>query len=266
LTPDVQCVLVLFMEALPTAADTPPIDPPEDRTERDLRMLDQLAEVGMRLVRAVEQQAMAQAVPEQVGAQGVGALGRMSGGDLALAFSRLARAVRQTIALKAKLVEDRWALDHRQAADQAQRAAAVKQARKAAQKNRVKRIVEGVIDAEADGDDRENLLIDLDLRLDDEDLFADYDERTFGEIVALICRDLGISPDARLREVETWGIGETGMPPAPFASPDPEQRPDPEHPSDPQYRPDPAYWPDPGQTGGFSPQPRRVETSGSDPP
>jgi hypothetical protein len=219
-------------------------------------MLDQLAEAGMRLVRAVEQQAMAQAVPEQVGA-----LGRMSGGDLALAYSRLARAVRQTLALKAKLVEDRWTLDHRQAADQAQRAATIKQARKAAQKNRVKRIVEGAIDAEADGSDRENLLIDLDLRLDDEDLFADYDERPFGEIVARICRDLGISPDRILWEAEDWGIEETGTTPPPFASPGP----DPEHRPDPVYRSDPGYWPDPARNGR-SPEPQRVAASGTDPP
>ncbi len=240
----------------PIGASADPIDPREDRTERDLRMLDDLAEIGMRLMRAVEQQAMAQAVPEQVGA-----LGKMSGGDLALAFSRLARAVRQTLALKAKLVEDRWNLDHRQAADQAQRAAAIKQARKAQQKARVKRIIEGVIDAEADGSDRENLLIDLDLRLDDEDLFADYDERPFDEIVARICRDLGITPDRVLWEAENWGIEETGTTPAPVASPGP----DPEHRRDSEHRPDPGDWPDPARNGR-APEPQRIAASGTDPP
>ena len=244
----------------------------EDRTERHLRMLQELAEIGMKLARAVEQQALNQAVPDQADTPEAGASDRIGGGDLALVFSRIARAVRQTLALEAKLAENRRTLHQSEEAEQVRRAALIAGERKKRQKARVKRIVEDAIDAEFEGSDRENLLIDLDLRLDDEDLFADYDERPFGETIARICRDLGITPDMSLWEAEDWGIEagapevgaaeETGAAPSPFASPEPNF----EYPPDPQYRPDPAYWPDPGQTGGFSPQPPRAATSGSDPP
>jgi hypothetical protein len=279
LTSDALRVLVLFMETAqpashqPAGASAEPIDPSRDRSERcaccsgaadraerNLRTLDELGEIGMRLVRAVEQQAMAQAVPEQVGA-----LGQMSGGDLALAYSRLARAVRQTLALKAKLVEDRRTRDHKEAADQAQRAATIARARKERQKNKAKRIIEEAIDAEPrDPSDYENLLADLDDAL--EDLDADFGERPFGENIIRICRDLGITPNWTDWAMEAWGIGvgrieaggieageikEAGTKPSPLASP-----------------PFASNWPAPAQTGRSpesQPSPSRA-ASGSDPP
>jgi hypothetical protein len=265
LTSGARHVLVLFMDAphlIAASADPDLNNPCEDRAERDLRMLDELGEIGMDLARAVRQQAVAQAIPEQVGA-----LGRMSGGDLALAFSRLARAVRQTIALKAKLTEDRRARDHKEAAEQAQHAATIARARKERQKNKAKRIIEEAIDAEPrDPSDYENLLADLDDAL--EDLDADFGERPFGENIMRICRDLGITPNWTDWAMEVWGIGageigageigageieaggieETRTKPSPFAS----------------------NWPASAQTG-WSPESQRQPqspraASGSDPP
>jgi hypothetical protein len=70
LTPDAPHVHVLFMSlAQPAAAPDDQIDPCQDRsegcalrsedpTEWHLRMLKELAEIGMKLARAVEQQAI----------------------------------------------------------------------------------------------------------------------------------------------------------------------------------------------------------------
>src|SRR5260370_12559761 len=185
-------------------------------------MLAELAEIGMDLARAVRRQALDHAESEQADAPQVDAPDRIGGGDLALVFSRIARAVRQTVALEAKLAEDRRALHQSEEAEQAQRAATIARERKARQKARVKRIVEQAIDAEAEGSDREDLLGDLDERL--EDLDADFGQRPMGEIVARICRDLGVSPDMSLWEAEDWAveagtIEEAGTGPSPAASP-----------------------------------------------
>jgi hypothetical protein len=113
-------VLVLFMNTSPpathpagTSAD--PIGPCQDRsdrTEQHLRILAELAEIGMDLARAVRQQALGQAVPQQTEdpqaeAPQADAPEPVGGGDLALVFSHIARAVRQTAALEAKIAEGR---------------------------------------------------------------------------------------------------------------------------------------------------------------
>ncbi len=232
-------------------------------------MLDEMGEIGMRLMRAVEQQAMAPSVLKPAVPEQVGALGRMSGGDVALAFSRLARAVRQTLALKAKITGDRRAREEGKATEQAQRAATIQRARKERQKNKVRRIVEAAIDAEPhDQSDYENLLADLDDAL--EDLDADFGERPFGENIIRICRDLGITPNWTDWAMEAWGIGagvaEAGAPEAGEAE-EAETGPSP---SD-------SPWPGPAQTGWSpeppphsepppQPQPLRAAASGSDPP
>jgi hypothetical protein len=273
----------LFMDIAPpathpVAASADPSQDRSDRTERHLRILAELTEIGMDLARAVRRQALAQAAPEEADTPQAGAPDRIGGGDLALVFSRIARAVRQTVALEAKLAEDRRTRDERTEAEQAQRAATIARERKARQKARVKRIVEQAIEAEADGSDREDLLSDLDERLEDDDVDADFGERPTGEIIARICRDIGITPDRALWEAEDWGIEagapevgapevgapeagapeagtieEAGTGPSPFASPRPA-------PSQTGRSPEPLPQP------LTLPQSPRAAASGSDPP
>ena len=76
----------------------PSLDPPrpcerEARALRQMRMLEELAEIGMKLARAVERR-----IEEKLSADA-------EDGDagLALVFSRISRAVRQTIALESRL-------------------------------------------------------------------------------------------------------------------------------------------------------------------
>ena len=106
-------------------------------------------------------------------------------GDVAMAYNRVARAVRQTIMLQSRLIE---ALQDQERARAGRRA----EARASAA-----RILRGVIE-DGDGGDAERaerLKAEAAERLERED-FTDLLARPFGEVVAGICRDLGLSPDA----------------------------------------------------------------------
>jgi hypothetical protein len=127
-------------------------------------------------------------------------------GDLALSFSRIARAVRQTVALEARLDQDRQAA----AAELAKRRA--RDAREHAYRHRMKvrGLVERAIDAEATGAEAENLLGDLDERLEDADDLAGFADRPVAEIVQHICRELDVTPPPALWDEAEWGLAGGG--------------------------------------------------------
>jgi hypothetical protein len=206
-------VLVLFMDGPPPAPFSIPCSAGADvargdaggvaaeRAERHLRMLAELAEIGMELARDLRRQVLGEPGTEAVQpdpAQSDIAAGRVGGtdlrADLGLVFSRIARAVRQTVALEARLAAEAQAREQQDAAVQASRMAA-QRARAKQQKERVKRLVEEAIASEADGRDAEGLLLDLDERLDDPDVEAELGWRPLGVIVAGICENLGIEID-----------------------------------------------------------------------
>ncbi|MDB5464527.1 MAG: hypothetical protein JWP23_2916 [Phenylobacterium sp.] len=179
----------------------------EARAERHLRMLQELAEIGMDLARSVQRQAHGQAATDHGAA------------DLGLVFSRIARAVRQTVALEAKLAEDRQKT-------QAERAplTVADRWRSARRKRQVKEIVAEAIGSEVGEFDVERLFDDLDERLADGDEEADFAERPIGELVARICRDLGVTPDWSLWHDDDWAIEEAAAkaPGSPYAAHAPE--------------------------------------------
>ena len=114
--------------------------------------------------------------------------------DLGLVFARIARAVRQTVALEVRLASDAKEQAQRGAAAEASRAA-MRRARGRQQKARVRRVVEEAIASEATGHEAENMRFDLDERLEDPDIEAELGWRPIGVIVAAICADLGIAAD-----------------------------------------------------------------------
>ena len=180
-----------------------PMEPPvESRAERHLRLLRELAEIGMDIARAVRAEAVADAGGEP-------APSRFGRAEPGLVFSRIARAVRQTLALEA-----RFAQEVEQArAEHERRRANVEHLIFQHRQEDIREFVAKAIEAEAEQRDTpesdvERLLDDLDERLEDgryDDALADPDA-PIAELVARICDDLGVTPDWRIWDDQDWAI------------------------------------------------------------
>ena len=147
--------------------------------EGRMAMLTRLAEIGMEIAEAAGRRAAALAGGGETGPT-----------DPGLTFSRVARAVRLTIALQSRLAQDLAALGETRGRARAKAAAH--------RRNRVQAEVERAIEAEyadADADVCNELSRVLWERLNDTDE-TDILDRPMDELVALICRDLGLSPQA----------------------------------------------------------------------
>jgi hypothetical protein len=163
------------------------------RTEQRLAMLRELSEIGMRLARGVERQAE---TPET------------ASGDLGLAFSRIARAVRQTLALEARLEGEREACVQEERAMRDQQLARAARSSVERRSKLVRRAVGQAIESDAEENDFEQLFDDLDERLGDREDDDDFLDRPVSELVARICKDLGVAVDWSLWEDEGWALAE----------------------------------------------------------
>jgi len=166
--------------------------------ERQLWVLGQLAEGGLEIARAIERQATGSV-------EGVRP-------DLPMAYARVARSVRMTLMLQSKVIEALRAMQSK--ADQQARSAQLQRefARPGlvrARKVRIARIVGRI--AWADGQDHERvkrLAREAFERLEQDELYGDILSRPVSEIIALICKDMGLDPDwPRLAE-EAWAKAE----------------------------------------------------------
>ncbi len=163
-------------------ADPRPANPPPAArdasvralTERQMAMLERLAEIGMEIAEDAGRMSRSQA-------EGVA-----QAADPGLTYSRAARAVRLTIALQQRLTEGVAALEEKRAKARAAEAARLR--------GRIHRRVERVAEAEReDADEAEDLSSCAWERLtetDDDDLL----DLPIEEVVTRICRDLGLSP------------------------------------------------------------------------
>jgi hypothetical protein len=150
---------------------------PRGLIEQQLAMLARLAEIGMEIAEAAGRRARVLADGDGAGADAT---------DPGLSFARAARAVRLTLALQSRLTEGLTALD---------RAEAVARVGEAARRrHRIHRRIEEAAEAERiDAVEVERLSSDAWERLTDEE-DDDLLSRPIDEILALICRDLGLSP------------------------------------------------------------------------
>jgi hypothetical protein len=140
--------------------------------EQQIGALGELIGIGLKIARAIERQ-----VDEVAG-------GPSSLADLnaaAIAYARVARAVRQSILLQTKLSEERRATG----------------SKAAGLRSRAARIVRRVIEAEhRDAEQVERLAAEAAERLEQE--FQDEAlSRPVAEIIAGVCKDLGLKPDWR---------------------------------------------------------------------
>lgn len=183
------------------------------RSERHLRVLEELTEVGMEMVRALRDEAVAE--------------DGKSAGELALTFSRVARAVRQTVALEARLAEGHEIMAFRARSAEPARAprpVSPNQFRR----TEIGRVVGEMIDLTIpDDDQREPFYEALYDRIDD--VPAATFERPMGVMIAEICRDLGLEPDWSLWAEETFAIEEARdrTPGSPYADMGPPAEPAP---------------------------------------
>jgi hypothetical protein len=184
-----------------SATIAPAPDDPEARTARQLAMLQELAEIGMQIARAVRDEALATDAP--VDDEAPERSSRFGNGDLGLVYSRIARAVRQTVALETRVAEG----GQKACLERDQRRAAATRWAAHERRGEIRGYVTEVIEAESDrASDHE-----VDRLLDDlEDRIEAYDhilgDTPTGEVVARICADLGLVPDWSLWDNHDWAI------------------------------------------------------------
>ncbi|MEO8926384.1 MAG: hypothetical protein ABI306_04400 [Caulobacteraceae bacterium] len=170
------------------------------RAERQLRMLEELAQIGMDLARALGRRAEADGVDA---ASDAGCKPALAARDPADAFQRLSRAIRLTLALEMKTDETLRALQAGEAtAEASRREAAIRRAEAAKARSRqvaeheVRAVVAQAIVAEIEGDEALDDCYDaLDERLEDDESYEDLADKPLRQTVERLCADLGLSPD-----------------------------------------------------------------------
>jgi hypothetical protein len=204
--------MVRSMNNAPSSSPETPAT--ETMAERHQRILRKLTDMAERLCEAAEGPAMAQlkaAVPGQ----------EATGPDHVLAFQRLARTVRQCVALEGKVEKERLAEIERRAKGEAIIGYAGILAGQQEEKRRVKRLIDQVIVEQTPVYDLAKVRVNLNERLGDDDDWEDLagDDRPIGAIIAGLCHDLGLDPDWSRWENEDWAIkeAETRAPGSPYA-------------------------------------------------
>ena len=164
-----------------------------ERAEWRARTLRQLVAIGMDMARMLQDQA------REASACDPGVIGP----DLSLRFHRISRSIRMSLALDAKLVagfQDR--AKERKVAELTERKALAKEA------------VSRQVDRDTPDRDLHRERSD---RIEREDL-EDFSDKPVSEIIAIICADLGITPDWQAWSLEPWAIDErrTHVPGSPY--------------------------------------------------
>jgi hypothetical protein len=227
-----------------SAADPAP-DAAARRAERRVRALQALVETGLKAAEALQMQIEAAATAPAVDPA---AAAKVSS-DLARAFAQVSRAVSVAVALEDKLDQ---APETRRLEAQAQAARRRAEAARAAEPEIARRrakvggaveavIVsrEGSLSSLRGADLKKALDRLLELEVQDLDVFL---ERPAGELVARLCRDLGLKPDWR-RWDHDWAVEAEQADLAPRRRPARPQPPDP--------RSDPL--PEPARLGAAAP-------------
>ena len=209
-----------------------------DWAQEHLGVLRALRDMGMTLARTLTRQVVAQAEADEARAEAgevADAPRRAAPVDPALSFSRISRAVRLTLALEARThqaieaaAKAGAANDGVAADDGASRVidyeGVARRFRAVVERqidNDIRRAVEDTIEAASDDPEAMDRLKDeLSERLREDDVFAERFDWPIGEAVALICQDLGLTPDWERWNIRGWARGEAQMSPpgSPYAT------------------------------------------------
>jgi hypothetical protein len=191
-------------------APLPAEETPESVRADSLRMLAELARIGMAISRSLEELAaldLARGMQAQTAwtPPGTGpAQPPKSGNDVGLSLLRVSRAVRLTLAMRLRLVgEPVEAASPKPAAPRAPvDPEAAREARRrrwsTLAKDMVRQGVERAIAAEARGEKAESLYAELHEKLEAPDELAELDGLGLSQIIVKICNDLGVGPRDKL--------------------------------------------------------------------
>ena len=195
------------------STQAPPPDPDRERIDCHQRAMAQLIEIGMALAETLRPQPVtAEHQPEPAATEPVPAAP-----DPSLRFSRIARMVVLAVTTEGRIIADR-----RKRADE--QAAVAARGDKARRVMRVERLMEEAITrALPDKDDAADRRDELYWRLEELDPEVDlhFGDRSLGETIDRLCRDLGIEPDWGWWAKEDWAIAEARDKPhgSPYAGP-----------------------------------------------
>jgi hypothetical protein len=211
------------------AADEAP-DPAVLRAERRLRLLAELADIGMDLARALKPSAQADEAPDEAADGGPATEpGRTRRRDPAEAFAPLSRAIRLTLALEAKTDAELCDLkagvlrareEERTVTAERRKVAATKAA--ADREEKIRDLVVEAAEFEIeDCRDMLDLLNALDERLDEDAAYFDREQKPLRDIVEGLCADLTLAPDWSCWNGEgwTWTNRPARSPNSPFKTP-----------------------------------------------
>ncbi len=165
---------------VPTAAQA--------RRERRLAALERVTELAVELAEATA--AYAAAHPEDAQAS--------------VAFERVTRVIRRTVALGEKIEAGGFAASPVVTVG---RGTLLKKVVEEPRVVDVRRLVRGAIERSAEPGDREYLFHDLDLRLEQEKLNDVFWSEKFQDVVMMLCDEFGVKPDC-----SKWTDAELGMP------------------------------------------------------
>jgi hypothetical protein len=198
------------MTAAPdTSADLGPL------LYEQVSLLSRLAEMGMGIAGVIERQVIA-----------ADAAGETVAERAPIDFARVARAVRLTLMLQARLIKD---LEDRERGV-AQRRAWDRNDLAKARKTHVEHVVERIVARQhTDTETVERLIWETSERLDREDLYGHVLDRPLSELIDMLCADMGLDPDWPRLAQEAWAReemagGVVGWPLTESASPSTKSR------------------------------------------
>jgi len=181
----------------PTPTDPQPDQPPApSRAERRLQILAELAEIGIAIAQAFGRQTLAEAAGAQTtGDSDPAEPPAMSAGGLA--FARVSRAVRDTVALESRLEREHQADLKR---EQAERDAVLAEQERAENDLGARRFMRRfevglVLERSLDAQIHEAVYDEIEARIDYEVGDPEFLFRSTGQSVTRICEDLGLTPD-----------------------------------------------------------------------
>ncbi len=165
--------------------------------DQDREILETLTELGLEVAVALKEKIVAAADAE-------------SADRLSLAFTRVSRSIRQTLAFRAKLAEMKAkSAEKRQAKERDQ---AIETSRLRVKKHQVARDVALMVEATSEP---ESLLTDLHERLNDPDIEDELLTIRVGDVIIGLCDELGIPVELSVWQDKGWFINEGREAPEP---------------------------------------------------